>query len=360
MQWSVEGCQYNGGSPLEQHEYEQAPGFGPGLRCARRTTMSLTVTGTASLGNSPGTACIDSSDAYVYVSNANANTVDQIRISDMTVTGTCSLGITHAPIGICIDSADAYVYVACNNANTVEQIRISDMTVVGTASLGASHSPMGVCIDSADTYVYVANYNAQTVDQIRISDMTVTGTCSLGATHGPRSICIDSANTYVYVGNYLANTVEQIRISDMTVTGTCSLGATHGPMGVCIDSTDAYVYVANYTANTVDQIYVSLGPIWVSPADTAAATPGDSLVWTSVAATKRAHFKLQIASDSGFSSGLSTYYSYADSGFEYWDGSAWQALGAAGMPSNKTGNNVRYTATSGLSGTKYRRVAQTV
>lgn len=99
--------------------------------------------------------------------------------------------------------------------------------------------------------------------------------------------------------------------------------------------------------------------VWVSPADTVEAAPGDALVWTSVAATKRAHFKLQIASDSGFSSGLSTYYSYANSGFEYWDGSAWQTLGATGMPSNKTGNDVRYTATSGLSGTKYRRVAQT-
>ena len=77
-------------------------------------------------------------------------------------------------------------------------------------------------------------------------------------------------------------------------------------------------------------------------------------------ATKRAHFKLQIASDSGFSSGLLTYYSYANSGFEYWDGAAWQTLGSAGMPANKTGNDVRYTATSGLSGTLYRRVAQTV
>ena len=99
---------------------------------------------------------------------------------------------------------------------------------------------------------------------------------------------------------------------------------------------------------------------WVSPADTASAAAGDALVWTSHVATKRAHFKLQIASDSGFSSGLSTYYSYADSGFEYWDGAAWQTLGAAGMPAAKTGNNVRYTATSGLSGTKYRRVAQTL
>jgi hypothetical protein len=146
----------------------------------------------------------------------------------------------------------------------------------------------------------------------------------------------------------------------MTVTGTCDLGIDHSPYAVCIDSADAYVYVANNTANTVEQVRVLWFPVWVSPADTADAAPGDALVWTSVVASKRAHFRLQVANDAGFSTGLVTYYSYNSTGFEYWDGSAWQTLGEAGMPAAKTGNNVRYTATSGLSGTKYRRVAQTI
>ena len=237
---------------------------------------------------------------------------------------------------------------------------MSTMTVTGTASLGDSHSPYGVCIDSTNAYVYVGNYLANTVEQIRLSDMTVTGTASLGGGHGPWGVCIDSTDTYVYVANNTANTVEQIRLSDMTVTDTASLGTLHGPRGVCIDSTNAYVYVANNTANTVEQIWIFLPPVWVSPADTADATPGDALVWTSVAASKRVHFRLQVADDAGFSSGLVTYYSYNVTGFEYWDGSSWVAFPRDGMPAAKTGNNVRYTATSGLSGTKYRRVAQTV
>jgi len=190
--------------------------------------------------------------------------------------------------------------------------------------------------------------------------MTVTGTASLGANHNPYGVCIDSTNTYVYVANNTANTVEQIRLSDMTVTGTCDLGISHSPYAVCIDSTDTYVYVANYIANTVEQIRVRWFPVWVSPADTADAAPGDALVWTSFVATKRVHFRLQVANDAGFSSGLVTYYSYNSTGFEYWDGAAWVAFPRDGMPAAKTGNNVRYTATSGLSGTKYRRVAQTV
>ena len=159
-----------------------------------------------------------------------------------------------------------------------------------------------------------------------------------------------------------------------TYPGGWTDGTQMGPVSL---ASDAGIYLDFFTGQQIDSpsgsgnssctiltcsFFIEYTEVsWVSPADTASATPGtDALVWTSMTATKRAHFKLQIASDSGFSSGLSTYYSYADSGFEYWDGSAWQALGAAGMPSNKTGNNVRYTATSGLSGTKYRRVAQTV
>jgi hypothetical protein len=99
-------------------------------------------------------------------------------------------------------------------------------------------------------------------------------------------------------------------------------------------------------------------PTWVSPADTAAAAAGDALVWTSISSASKARFQLQVASDSGFSSGLVTYDSDSDSGFEYWDGSAWQTLNSARMPVDKTGNDVRFTATSGFSGTKYRRVRQ--
>jgi len=151
-------------------------------------------------------------------------------------------------------------------------------------------------------------------------------------------------------------------MTTITVTGTCDVGVSHSPYDVCIDSNNAYVYVANYNANTVEQIStgVSYGPTWVSPADTADATPGtDALVWTSSAYALNARFQLQIASDSGFSSGLTTYDSDSASGFEYWDGAAWQSFGSGRMPSAKTGNNVRFTATSGFSGTKYRRVRQT-
>jgi hypothetical protein len=104
--------------------------------------------------------------------------------------------------------------------------------------------------------------------------------------------------------------------------------------------------------------YTLPSPTWVSPADTADAAPGDYLVWTSFSSSLPARFQLQTASDSGFTTGVTTYNSDSDSGFQYWDGAAWQTLNSARMPAAKTGNNVRFTATSGFSGTKYRRVRQ--
>jgi DNA-binding beta-propeller fold protein YncE len=381
-------------------------------------TSDMTVVGTCALGAShdPFGACITSDDAYVYVANYTANTVEKIQTSDMTVVGTCSLGASHNPRGICITSDNSTVYVACSGGQTVEKIRTSDMAVIGTYALGAGCTPTAVGLDSTGSYVYATTYFSDGdywgvvekirtsdmtyfaecafstmnevpdcgvasivfspdgdyvyvpatdtsgtgyVEKIQTSDMTVVGTCSLGAMHHTYGLAITPDGFYLYSGVNLANTVEKIQTSDMTVVDTGALGASHGPYGVVLSHGETYVYVGCNSAYTVEQIRISSAPIWVSPADAASASAGDALVWTSLVATKRAHFRLQVADDVGFASGLSTYYSYANSGFEYWDGAAWQTLGAAGMPAAKTGNDVRYAATSGLTGTKYRRVGQT-
>jgi len=188
-----------------------------------------------------------------------------------------------------------------------------------------------------------------------------------------RTLCNDAASVFISPVKLRSDVRSIADLTDQFSVTTWYTNLSHAAVTISESSDDPVEMIIPFDLYGIDRIYqfdfaaieftvtydASPVPTWVSPADTADAAPGDALVWTSLAATKRAHFKLQIASDSGFSSGLSTYYSYANSGFEYWDGSAWQTLGNAGMPSNKTGNNVRYTATSGLTGTKYRRVAQT-
>ena len=87
----------------------------------------------------------------------------------LSVTGTCALGVSHNPYGPAISSDNAYVYVANYTANTVEQVTVSSMTVTGTCDLGANHGPLALAIDSTNAYVYVANYTANTVEQVTVS-----------------------------------------------------------------------------------------------------------------------------------------------------------------------------------------------
>jgi hypothetical protein len=101
------------------------------------------------------------------------------------------------------------------------------------------------------------------------------------------------------------------------------------------------------------------GPTWVSPSDGARIQNGTPLVFTSLSAATPQHFQIALDTADTFNSGnLVVKRSYMDSGFEYWDGSAWQTLTSAGMPANKTGNNVRYTPGNLSLGTWYRRVRQ--
>lgn len=101
-------------------------------------------------------------------------------------------------------------------------------------------------------------------------------------------------------------------------------------------------------------------PAWVSPADGTNISSSTPFVFTSLVSANPAHFELQFDTVNTFDSGnLKRLRSYLDSGWEYWDGAAWQPLTASGMPAAKTGNNVRYTPSPALSsGTWYRRVRQ--
>lgn len=100
-------------------------------------------------------------------------------------------------------------------------------------------------------------------------------------------------------------------------------------------------------------------PTWVSPADGSEISSLTPLVWDSVTSNKDAHFWVQRDTANTFSTGnMLNARSDIDNGFEYWDGSTWIPITSSGMPSNKTGNQVRFTPTAAVTGTWFRRVRQ--
>lgn len=99
-------------------------------------------------------------------------------------------------------------------------------------------------------------------------------------------------------------------------------------------------------------------PTWVSPSNHASGVQGsDPLVFVMPTAEANIHFELQIDTANTFNSGnLQIKKSWENqTGWEYWNGSAWVAIPSGGVPNTYSGNQARYTPPVALSATTYYR-----
>lgn len=101
------------------------------------------------------------------------------------------------------------------------------------------------------------------------------------------------------------------------------------------------------------------GATWVSPADAAGVGSTPVLVFNTVVSAVPMHCHMQIDTVNTFNSGnlrdLKTTLS--QTGWEYWNNTAWTAIPSTGIPAAFTGNEARYTVQSALAtGVWYRRV----
>ena len=104
-------------------------------------------------------------------------------------------------------------------------------------------------------------------------------------------------------------------------------------------------------------VFSASGPTWVSPADTASMGTLPVLVLTSPASASAQHFELQLDTASTFSTGnlRDIRTDLSQTGWEYWNGTAWTAFPSTGLASTYAGNDVRYTVQSALSATTWYR-----
>ena len=98
-------------------------------------------------------------------------------------------------------------------------------------------------------------------------------------------------------------------------------------------------------------------PVWVSPADTASMGTTPVLVLTSPASGSAQHFELQLDTANTFSTGnlRDIRTDLSQTGWEYWNGTAWTAFPSTGLASTYAGNQVRHTVQSALSATTWYR-----
>ena len=96
--------------------------------------------------------------------------------------------------------------------------------------------------------------------------------------------------------------------------------------------------------------------VWTTPADTVSIIATPALTFTMPSSPAPMHFEMQIDDNSGFSSPDVFLSHVSQTGWEYWNGSAWTAVPQAGVSQSFSGNEARYTVQTPLCGTIYRRV----
>lgn len=112
---------------------------------------------------------------------------------------------------------------------------------------------------------------------------------------------------------------------------------------------------------TADAILKTNAPVWISPADTSTVSDLTPTLEfdMSIIATGAMFFEIQMDTANTFDTvNLRVYRSHADqTGWEYWDGAAWQPVPSSGVPSSMVGNSARFTIPTNLTqGVWYRRI----
>jgi YVTN family beta-propeller protein len=214
------------------------------------------VIGTIPVGSFPNGIEITNDGNYLYVTNANDNTISVIQTSDNTVFATIALTDANFSGGITVTPDDSYVYVAYENVNTgyfVSVIRTSDNTVIDNISVGSL--PNQVTVNPNGSFVYVTHdVDNESITVIDTSSNSVVQTIS-GVDPYLGDIAITPDGSYAYVANYLfpSEKIYVIRTSDNTVEDIISSVISNSYDTISITTDGSLVYVGGENVISVIQ-----------------------------------------------------------------------------------------------------------
>jgi YVTN family beta-propeller protein len=239
-------------------------------------TYPDTVVDAVSVGDSPRALTATPDGSYVYVVNAESNTVTVIQTSDNTTIDAIPVG--NYPRGVAVTPNGEYLYVANTADDTVSVIRTVDNSVVGTIPVG--DYPRYVAITPDGSYVYVTNRVENTVSVIKTEDNSIIDT--IPVSDGPYGLEVTPDGSYVYVASQFGDVVSVIRTSDNSVVDTISVGI--NSLRIAITPDGSYVYVTGGDNNfvsvirTSDNSVVDTIPVGASPQGIA-LTPDGSFAY---------------------------------------------------------------------------------
>jgi gliding motility-associated-like protein len=234
-------------------------------------------------GTVPITATITATPlpgGFVYISNADDNTMSVIRIADNAVVAT--IPVQSDPSGVSVTADGSRVFVSNSFSRSVSMIdAVTNMVIKNIPVVDYSIS---IRVNKDGSRLYVANYNNRTVSVINTATNVIIATIPAG--FSPYNICIspDGSRLYITNNDYSISTPTTVTVIN-TSTNTLVTQITVGvePEGITINKDGSRVYVANMRSGTVSVINTATNtvtetiPVGGSPHDLAVSPDGKVL-----------------------------------------------------------------------------------
>ena len=217
------------------------------------TTDVYSCTGPSSTFNLPQWIAIDSTDTYLYVTDAPAGTVRQITLPTGQVT-TVATGLVY-PQGIVMANS-THVYVAdrhrivyidvTSGTKTVIAGSTSSGNVNGNGATARFNNPQGLALDSTNSILYVADFYNDAIRRIDLTSPFNVTTLSISQSFTqPIGLVLNSALTSLYVS------VGEGELYSTTVTPTTTVSTSQStiPTGAnaVIIGGNSYIYTTPAT-----------------------------------------------------------------------------------------------------------------
>lgn len=242
----------------------------------------------------------------------------------------------HHACGVGISSTERWAYIDGGNGGSEATDITPPYADFDRTSIGRTAISAGPIRYMSGAIVHAAIWNVA---------LSTAEVAALGAGADPRTIRPESLVAYWPL----------IR-TDQDIVGGYDMTATNNPTwtdGPGTEMGPARVHIAMGGGITL--------PEWVSPDNHAAVTSTPTLTFTTVSFTGVAHFHLELDKANTFDGGdyRSIKTNHGVTGWEYWNGGSWESFPTTGLSDAYSGNDVRYTVQTELSGgTWYRRVRQ--
>ncbi len=213
------------------------------MRVFTRTLISTVLL--AALAAAPALA-----NTFAYIPNLADNSLSVMRTYDHVVVESVAVG--NNPMGVAVGPNGRYVYVANADDNTItvydtealiQEDRLRTITV--------GKNPQSIAVRPDGLYAYVANRGDNTVSVITLSSFKVTATLTNVGIE-PFGLAVDPYNKYVYVTSYASNQVVIIRTSDHTPLNYVG----NNPRTVLAHQEGDYFFVLNYGSDSLTVIKI--------------------------------------------------------------------------------------------------------